>query len=82
MSLTSRRRGADVVATGSGAIDLTGLTFVHTFSGGPAEIIPHEFVIGRPYRSQRDRSRVGGNRPLHWRHRTSEFRERGPNPGQ
>ena len=26
------QQGADVVATGSGAIDLTGLTFVNTFS--------------------------------------------------
>jgi hypothetical protein len=39
------QEGSNVVANGSGAIDLTGLTFVHTFSGGPGEIIPHEFIL-------------------------------------
>jgi hypothetical protein len=40
------QEGADVVATGNGEIDLTGLTFVHTFSsGGPAQIIPHAFML-------------------------------------
>jgi hypothetical protein len=40
------QQGSDVVATGSGAIDLTGLTFFATFpSIGAAEIIPHEFIL-------------------------------------
>jgi len=38
--------GSDVVATGSGAIDLAGLTFrFHAIAGGPPEIAPFDAMI-------------------------------------
>jgi hypothetical protein len=38
--VTLKQVGSDVVATGSGAIDLTGLNFFNTSSGGLASILP------------------------------------------
>src|ERR1700751_977085 len=47
-AVTLRQVGPDVVATGSGAIDLTGLTFYRSGSADP-QVIPYS-VLG-PYRT-------------------------------
>src|SRR5436305_4489368 len=47
-TVTLQQVGPDVVATGSGAIDLTGLTFYRSGSGDP-QVIPYS-VLG-PYRA-------------------------------
>ena len=44
--VTLEQVGSDVVATGSGAIDLGGLHFrFHGFAGGPPEIVPFDAII-------------------------------------
>src|SRR5437016_302461 len=41
--VTLKQVGSDVVATGSGAIDLGGLHFLfHAIAGGPPEIVPFD----------------------------------------
>src|SRR5262245_19657144 len=53
---TMEQVGPDVVATGSGNIDLTGLTFLFPTGGLPALIVPNEpaFRIGLGLFSQHD----------------------------
>ena len=69
-TVTLEQVGSDVVATGSGAINLTGLTF---FSG--------DFVVTADQCKLRRilTGMLGGaGHRIHWIHRTDEFRHRGP----
>src|SRR5262245_439775 len=66
-----QQMGSDVVATGSGAINLTGLSF----------LIPSltlaEVNAGGGGNNHRA-AWFWGRRPIHWIYGTYEFRERGP----
>ena len=70
-TVTLQQVGSNVVATGSGAFDLTGLTFEQNFLNAPPQIQANfSLMITGP---------GGANQiPVRWIHRTDEFRERGP----
>ena len=71
-TVTLQQVGSNVVATGSGPINLTGLTFLLSGHCQSASQINASFGDNTD-----GANGLCERRPVHWIHRTDEFRERG-----